>query len=151
VVLVLQTIAGPGQLQQGDNQTYLAAFLFAMLLLALKRWDQTISRWRLLAPLRYCGDRCYSLYLVFWPVVMIAGQATDTWIGASLAAIFLVRIPIGVALTVALGSLFHRWVERRFWNPPRRQLSDAPAEALLSETTRCGLGKARAFFSGRCG
>jgi peptidoglycan/LPS O-acetylase OafA/YrhL len=126
VVLVLQAIAGPGQLLQGDNQSYLAAFLFAILLLALKRWDQTISRWRLLTPLCYCGDRCYSLYLVFWPVVMIAGQATDRWFGASLAVILLVRIPIGVALTVVLGSLFHRWVERRFWNPPTRSVSFEP-------------------------
>jgi peptidoglycan/LPS O-acetylase OafA/YrhL len=133
-VLALQVVAGPGQLRQAENQSYLAAYLFAMLILGLKPWDKAMARWRILAPLWYCGDRCYSLYLVFWPVVMLAGQAIDAGIGVSLAAIFLVRIPLCVALAVALGSLFHRWVERRFWIPAIRPSSLAPprpARALI--------------------
>src|SRR5262249_54994550 len=41
---------------------YLTVFLFAGLLTLLHPYDRTLTSWRVLAPLSFCGRLCYSLY-----------------------------------------------------------------------------------------
>ena len=117
VIGVLYAVAGPSQLQQPINQSYLAAFSFALVIMGLRRWDNHARTCAIFRPLRFCGDRCYSLYLVHWPVAMIVGHSMESLGANGSVAVFLIRIPLCVAVTIFLGSIFHSLIERRFWNP----------------------------------
>jgi len=117
VVGILYVAPDLRQLRQPLNLTYAAGFSYALLLLVLKPWDDRICSLRFLAPLRVCGDMCYSLYLLHWPVVKLVGHAIDSTGVDSPLAILLIRIPACVAATLLLGIVFHRLIERRFWNP----------------------------------
>jgi len=117
VVGMLHAVAGPGQWLRPANQSYFAAFAYALLILGLKPWDDPSSRSALLAPLRFCGERCYSLYLVFWPVAMAVGEAVDGLGATSAEAVLLIRVPCCVAVTILVGHGIHHGIERRFWNP----------------------------------
>lgn len=92
------------------------AFLFAFLIIALKKWDDSINRSRVFAPIRFCGEMCYSLYLVHWPTVLLIGHTFDLLGITSPAAILFVTVPVCVAVTLLIAWVFHRLVERRFWN-----------------------------------
>lgn len=129
VVGIAYAAAGPGQLQQSVSQSYVAAFTFALLILGLKRWDDYLKGRALLSPLRRCGEISYSLYLVHWPVAGVVGHGMDTLGLNSPAAILLFRIPACVAATVLVGHIFHRLIERRFWNPA---LSGSPPKSDLA-------------------
>jgi peptidoglycan/LPS O-acetylase OafA/YrhL len=88
-------------------------------------------RWR---PLRFLGMISFSLYLVHWPVFILARNVSDT--GADLGPGESVAL---VALSIALAWLCYRFVELPFhrarWTvslPPRRVLAPAAvAMALL--------------------
>jgi len=99
------------------NQSYLCAFSFAMLLLVLHRWDAALTRSRLLRPFSFCGEMCYSLYLVHWPVVTVASWAFSRLGLRNPFAILLLGVPFCLAVSLSLARLFHKLVERRFWNP----------------------------------
>ncbi len=105
------------ELRLPSNQGYLAAFSFALLIIGLKRWDAVAYGLRMLSPLRSLGLMCYSLYLVHWPVVRLVGHAVDSSGADTPMGILLLRIPCCVGMTILLGSWFHRFIERRFWNP----------------------------------
>src|SRR5207244_9534568 len=51
------------------NLSCLVAFSFAGSLVLLRKHDRFIDEARILRPVRWCGTRCYSLYLVHWPTV----------------------------------------------------------------------------------
>jgi peptidoglycan/LPS O-acetylase OafA/YrhL len=99
------------------NQSYLGAFAFALLLLVLQRWDAPLSRARLFRPLSFCGVMCYSLYLVHWPVVTLASWAFGKLRFRDPFAILLLGIPFCLTVAISLAYFFHKFVERRFWNP----------------------------------
>lgn len=117
VVGILWAVPDLRQLRLPLNQAYLAAFSYALLILGLKRWDGTAYNLQILSPLRFLGLMCYSLYLVHWPVVRLVGHAFDSSGADTPMGILLLRIPCCVGVTILLGSLFHRFIERRFWNP----------------------------------
>jgi peptidoglycan/LPS O-acetylase OafA/YrhL len=98
------------------EQTYFAAFCFGILALFLHQWDDDLSRAQFLRPFRYCGEMCYSLYLVHWPVVMLVGRGFDVIGLTSPAAILLITVPACVAVSVILARVFHIYIERRFLN-----------------------------------
>lgn len=99
------------------NQSYLAAFCFALLLVAIHPWDKKLAEARWLRPLRFCGERCYSLYLIHWPLVtIVAWYFGRLGIHHPLAILFLM-LPCCVGTVLAIGAIFHVLVERRFWNP----------------------------------
>lgn len=93
------------------------AFLFAILIIVLKGWDDSMNQSKILAPLRFCGTMCYSLYLVHWPLVAVVGRAFDSLGVTSPAGILFITVPCCVAVTLPVAWAFHRLVERRFWNP----------------------------------
>jgi peptidoglycan/LPS O-acetylase OafA/YrhL len=100
----------------GPSLSYLVAFGFALLILVLRRWDAPLVRARVLRPFRFCGEMCYSLYLVHWPVVTVVGWLFDSLGVNSPAAILLVTVPACVAGAVGLARGFHLLIERRFLN-----------------------------------
>ncbi len=91
--------------------------LFGLLLIALRRFDpRASSPW--LTPLRACGRRCYSLYLVHLPICT-AGNVLfwESGLRSFWGRAFVV-IPIVSAAAVAFGWAFHFLVERHFLNIP---------------------------------
>jgi peptidoglycan/LPS O-acetylase OafA/YrhL len=117
----LYAVAEPRRLLKPEvgepGQTYLSAFLFALLIIGLHRWDQSVSRSKWLRPFGYCGEMCYSLYLVHWPTVSIVSWAFNRCGIRNPAAVFCFGLPLCVAAAVALARLFHILIERRFLNP----------------------------------
>jgi len=100
------------------QQFALVAAAFAVVALALKQYDGRLSEARYLRPLHWCGVRCYSMYLVHWPIVKLVSRiAWDAGIrsaGATLA----ISLPLAITATTVAAALFHRHVERRFLNTP---------------------------------
>lgn len=93
---------------------------FAGLLLLLKRWDMPMSSSRWTLPVTSCGVRCYSIYLVHWPIVKLltswafVSGFTDHW------STFFFVIPLCLICSIGAGWLFHNFVERQFLNRPHR-------------------------------
>jgi peptidoglycan/LPS O-acetylase OafA/YrhL len=107
----------------GRGSTALAG-LFALVLIAAYRWDRRSFDARL-APLRWCGHACYSLYLVHWPI----SKVLSLWIYrrgiVSPSATLLVTVPAVLTASLSAAWVFERFVERRFRNPP--QIDRVPA------------------------
>jgi peptidoglycan/LPS O-acetylase OafA/YrhL len=110
------------------------ACLFAVLLCRLYVYDAQLAESRWTAPLRFCGRMCYSLYLTH-PLVAVpvawmcfrAGLTTTT-------ATVLVTLPLCTLLSVGVGQLFYRAVERRFLNS---QAATRPKENQVLASVPC--------------
>jgi peptidoglycan/LPS O-acetylase OafA/YrhL len=117
-----------------------AASAFGLLLIALHRWDDRVPGLRGLDPLRACGRRSYSLYLVHLPAVMVV----NAWLSDRGVEGFwpraLVMMPAAVLASVAVAWAFHRVVERHFLDLPALRLvpigSPMPALASAASTLR---------------
>lgn len=79
-----------------------------------------------LAPLRWCGARCYSLYLVHGPVAMIGSWNLYRLGVTDAAGTLVVALPACAAVSLAAAWAFHRWVETRFLNPPHAAAVSRP-------------------------
>jgi len=99
------------------NQSYLCAFCFALLLLGLRRWDNELARARLLRPLTYCGEMCYSMYLIHWPTVTVVGWGFGRLGLRNPFVILFLGVPCCLLVVIGVARLFHRLVERKFLNP----------------------------------
>lgn len=84
---------------------------FALLLNWLRPLDARLMSARALAPLRFCGRMCYSLYLVHSPVVAVVAWNCFRWGATTPAELFLVTVPACFAASVAAGYAFYRLVE----------------------------------------
>lgn len=108
-----------------DSRQTLSKFLIvggvvALLLCWLFPFDSKLAQARCLAPLRFCGRMCYSLYLTH-PLVAIptAWALFHMGLRSSSATVF-VTVPIATALSVLLARGFYVLVERRLLNSPTR-------------------------------
>ncbi len=104
---------------------YLVAFPAAVLLAWLHPHDRATATWRVLAPLRWCGQRCYSLYLVHGPIAVSLSLTLYAAGVTTAAGIVCVTIPACVAASVLAGAAFYRLVEVRFHNPPHPAVTPA--------------------------
>ncbi len=95
------------------------AFPFALLLAVLHRYDNVISTARALAPIRFCGRMCYSLYLVHAPLCVLLTWSLYQYGLTSAAQTLLITLPLCLAASLAFGYAFHRLVERHFINSQR--------------------------------
>lgn len=123
VLGILHAVPDLQQLRLQHNQAYLAAFSFALLIMGLKGWDGYLANSRVLSPLRRCGEMCFSLYLVHWPVAKVVGHALDSLGADGPVGILLIRIPASVTMSILVSIVFFRLIERRFWKPriPNRE------------------------------
>jgi peptidoglycan/LPS O-acetylase OafA/YrhL len=97
----------------------MAAFVFALGLSQLHRWDKILVTSTLAAPIVWCGRMCYSLYLVHQlPTRALSAGFHRLGINTDLT-VLLITIPCCVAVSVPLAWLFHVAIERRFLNVPR--------------------------------
>ena len=118
------------QFEHPVNQSYFAAFSFALVILALKPWDQKLISMTMLSPLYSCGEMCYSLYLLHWPVVLAVGHIFDLCGADSSRTILMFKIPLCVTTALVAGGIFHRLIERRFWNPRIKGLDSKAKRAV---------------------
>jgi peptidoglycan/LPS O-acetylase OafA/YrhL len=108
------------------NQSYLAAFCFALLLIPLHRWDAHLCQAKVMRPLMFCGEMCYSLYLIHWPVVTVVSWAFNQLEFQNPFAVLFLGLPSCLLVALALSWGFHMLIERKFWNP---RYSTAPRDA----------------------
>lgn len=105
--------------------------LYAVMLYGLHPFDGRIASARCLAPLRFCGRMCYSLYLTHPLVVApVAWLFFKAGLRSPAATVFII-IPVAVSLSVALGWGFYLLVERRFLNSPTRH---SPVTSTITYT-----------------
>jgi peptidoglycan/LPS O-acetylase OafA/YrhL len=125
-----------------------AAFLFAWILLALRRWDVEICAARILRPLFFCGTICYSLYLVHEPLVRALSRLLLKYgLKGDVLTLF-VTIPASVAVSVVAGWCFYNLVERRFLNGSQTAAGRVFTEA---QNTSLGTSSGHASYAGATG
>ena len=135
-VAPLMLLADTGQLLAFEAtipQSYACASAFALLLIALHRFDFRLFNARWTTAVTWCGTMCYSLYLVHWPIVKLIGHACFLAGIESCAATLMVTIPVSMAVSIAVASVFHQHVERRFLNAPLTQTGKERRVPKLSE------------------
>jgi peptidoglycan/LPS O-acetylase OafA/YrhL len=89
-------------------------FVFAVVLWCLHPFDRGISSSIVLRPITWCGEMCYSLYLVHQLLVKaVAVSLASIGMVSPLATLF-VTVPLSIVVSVAFGRLFYLVVERRF-------------------------------------
>jgi peptidoglycan/LPS O-acetylase OafA/YrhL len=96
---------------------YAVGMGFAAALLILAPWEARIAASPSLKPLNWCGVRCYSLYLIHWPIAKGVSHAAALAGWDAPAPTFLITLPIVLALSLAATAVFHRNVEARFFAP----------------------------------
>ena len=91
-----------------------AAAAFGLLLILCYRWDAAVARISRLNPLRACGKRSYSVYLIHLPVCTVgnAGLAAMGMDGFWLRA--LVMVPVVTIASIGAGWIFYGVADRRF-------------------------------------
>lgn len=106
----------------GDSPTLVqegfVAFGFAALLVAIQPFDKAWAASRPLQPIFWCGVRCYSIYLVHWPVVKAVSHVCHELGVRGLWPTLLVSLPACIIATLLVGDAFYRHIERRFLNAP---------------------------------
>lgn len=118
IAYVCQDLALVRGLPNNFESNALSAFCFALVLIGVRRWDAVIMNARLLAPIRFCGTICYSLYLVHWPICKATSHLLSDAGFNSPSSAALIVLPCCMGASVAAGYGFHVLVERRFLNTP---------------------------------
>jgi peptidoglycan/LPS O-acetylase OafA/YrhL len=113
-----ERLLGDGHFQKHLGEYLCVACAFAMALLYLRKWDEPVARHWLSAPLRWLGQRSYSIYLTHYLLVVVVssllafGGLRSEW---QVAAIV---VPVCLLLSLPVAVLFYELVERRFINSP---------------------------------
>ena len=94
------------------------AAVFGLALIALREFDQAASRQAWLMPLRACGRRCYSIYLIHLPVCTVGNELLYSLGLVGFWARVLVMTPLVSVAAVGAGWVFFATVESKFLNPP---------------------------------
>ena len=109
------------------------AFSFAAALVALKAFDRSFVSLAAVRPITFCGEMCYSLYLVHQlPVRAISAGLARGGLESGPATL-LVTVPLCVLASVGIGWSFHRHVERRFPNAPSTDVRGTARMALTAQ------------------
>jgi peptidoglycan/LPS O-acetylase OafA/YrhL len=127
-VLVLRygVLPRAGTWSQRDRAfEYLVGFAFALLLALAHPWDGALVALRAVRPFLFCGQMCYSLYLVHWPVTKLLSHVLELAGVRGAWPTLLVTIPACLTVSVVLARGFYWAVERRFLNPPAGRVAGA--------------------------
>ncbi|HZZ72010.1 MAG TPA: acyltransferase [Pirellulales bacterium] len=113
-----------------DRSTVLAS-CFALLLSLSHGYNAWFCTTAWLAPLRYCGRICYSMYLVHWLFAKGIAHCLYQHGFTGFWQTLLITIPLCVAASVAAATLFHFLVERHFLNGPARRATAQAARDVV--------------------
>lgn len=120
-----------------DNLAMTTVAAFGLVLIALRPFDAALEARRALAPLRACGRRCYSIYLVHLPVCTVGTEALvqlgcdGFWTRALAVA------PLVALAGVGTGWAFYAAVESHFHDP--RPLRPAAPAVPAAPPARLGV------------
>ncbi len=95
-----------------------AAAVFGLILIGCYRWDAAVARIHSLDPVRACGKRSYSVYLIHLPVctvgnVVLAALGLSTFWSRAL-----IMVPAVTFASIAAGYVFYNVADRRFTSLP---------------------------------
>jgi len=93
-----------------------AACGFAIALILMWRWDKSISQWRLLRPLAWCGKISYSIYLTHYPIVVVIASVFSMFGVHDDKSVLLYVLPTCLMVSLPIAWLFYQGVERKFLN-----------------------------------
>ena len=135
-------VLGIGLGLRDGNDHLIVAAMFCLLLTVLGAWDGPIATHRLTRPLSWCGTRCYSIYLLHWPITKIVcgiGLAFGLFTPVKTLAIL---VPTSLALSLLAAIPFHHFVERRFLNAPQpsRRIPSSP-DVVLAMSPMAGVDR----------
>ena len=114
-------LPGAVEFESLSHSEALAAFVFAVLMLALHRHDCVLCRWRILRPFMFLGKISYSIYLVHLPIVFAIAHALYLAGVRTPAQTILITLPLCLAAGIICGWLFYLGVESRFAGAPARK------------------------------
>ena len=97
------------------NWSLETAAAFAAALIALRRADARLIASPSLAPLAWCGVRCYSIYLIHYPVVRLVATVLSSQHDSGLWAATVI-VPAATIATLGAAAIFHRYCERPWLN-----------------------------------
>ncbi len=95
-----------------------AAAAFGLLLILCYRWDPAVARVEGFNPLRACGKRSYSVYLIHLPVCTVGNAALAALGLSTFWSRALIMVPIVTIASIAAGWAFFGVADRRFTNLP---------------------------------
>jgi peptidoglycan/LPS O-acetylase OafA/YrhL len=94
------------------------AFAFSTLLVWLHPFDERITAHPVSKPLGWCGQMCYSLYLVHQLIVKAVSKALWNLGLESAVGTLLVTLPLCFAASIVAGRACYLAIERYFVNQP---------------------------------
>lgn len=98
----------------------LVACVFAIGLIAIKRWDTSIVQHAVMRPFRWLGKISYSLYLTHFPVTVLLASLLAMMGVREDGMVFLVTIPLCFFISLPIAMLFYQLVERHTISPPKQ-------------------------------
>jgi peptidoglycan/LPS O-acetylase OafA/YrhL len=87
------------------------------LLLGLSYGDEELQAHPVMRAFSWCGVRCYSIYLLHWPVTKLLSHLVWKAGLRSEAATLGITLPLCLAASLLLAAWFYDQVERRFLSP----------------------------------
>ena len=93
-----------------DFRLRIALALGVALLLGFSRRTGLLERWPEAQALAFLGQISYSLFLVHFPVLLLA-NGLYARLGLASTASAMIAIALALATSIALASVFYRWVE----------------------------------------
>ena len=94
------------------------SLVFGMVLILLHPLDRLICSYRTSKVLMILGQRCYSMYLVHFPIVILFSSYFFFQLGwTSPFATLVLTVPICLLVTFLSTEVFYRLIEVRFLNP----------------------------------
>ncbi|WP_395748803.1 acyltransferase family protein [Prosthecobacter sp.] len=117
-------------LYHSDRTQVFCVIGFVLLITALARFDRALAGGWLMVRLRWLGTISYSLYLIHMlPIPMVDALLRRAGLQGSL---YLVTYAAQIVVAVIAGSLFHRSVERRFFETKKLAVAAAPLHCQTS-------------------
>lgn len=123
-----------GAWPSSSRVTFLLCLGFAILLVALYRYDAPLARLKVVQWLSWIGLFSYSLYLTHVLVLGVFNQAVKR--AHPPERLHAVIFTLAVCVSVAAGRLFYQYFEKPFAKSARKPaVEPVPAQQLVTETT----------------
>lgn len=114
LLMVCRDWDGLATFRASQPQFRITAILYGIVLVLLWKWDGQVASMKMLKPIAWLGRRCYSIYLVHYPITIAISSAAFHNDSKSAWFTLLIVVPACVVVSLLAGGLFYRLVEQRF-------------------------------------